>query len=230
MSTKPAKASPVASHYDVEYYQGHFKGILEDDQSYKLLSLYWRDVLFERNGLDVHARVLDYGSGIGQVSAALSNSVCFDISSAAIAELKKRGRAVIERCEDIPRGEFDYLLSSHSLEHSTAPFEELVQFRKYMCPTGKLVLVLPIERSFKPALKPDWDQHLQCWTFQSLTNLLIATGWTPISQSIVYGPYFLRTAGRSFSAPIAVAAARFFGRIRRGFPSMLTIARLSTGS
>ncbi len=230
MPTERANVSAVESHYDAEYYQGHFGAVLEDDLNYHLLSLYWRYALFELHQLDVGARVLDYGSGIGQVSAALGDSVCFDISPIAISELKKRGRAVIERREDIPPATFDCLLSSHSLEHSTSPFEDLKEFRTYMRPAGQLVLVLPIERNFKPALKPDWDRHLQCWTFQSVTNLLVATGWTPVAQSIVYGPYFLRTAGRRFPDRWAVRAARLFGRIRRGFPSMLTIARLSAGT
>jgi SAM-dependent methyltransferase len=195
--------------------------------NYRLLSLYWRDVLFIRNSLDTCGTVLDFGSGIGQVSAGLPNSVCFDFNPFAIGELRKRGRALVGSREDIPRGAFDYVLSSHSLEHSPTPHQDLEEFRQYLRPGGSLVLVLPVEPRVKPTLEPDWNQHLQGWTFQTITNLLIAAGWIPLSQSIVYSPYFLRTLGRRFSPELAIRGAYQLGRLRRAVASMLTIAKVS---
>jgi SAM-dependent methyltransferase len=217
----------TVSHYDEAYYGGHYGPVLNSEKNCRLLSLYWRDVLFVRNGLSTHGKVLDYGCGLGQVSATLPDTVCFDVSSFALSELRKRGRIVIESRDEIPHRAFDYLLSSHSLEHSPTPYQDLQEFRLYVRQEGRLVLVLPIETNMRPALQADWNQHLQVWTFQTITNLLLATGWVPLCQSIVYGPFLLRTLGRWLPEEWAVQGAFRFGLLRRGCPSMLTIARLS---
>lgn len=227
MRNEKHATSVTASHYDESYYRGHYRSVVSDDLNYRLLSLYWRYVIFERNALNIAGKVLDFGSGLGQVSAALPNTVCFDFSSYALDELRKRGRAVVNRRQDIEPGAFEHILSSHSLEHSPTPFHDLQEFREYVRPTGQLILVLPIEKNDEPRLRPDWDQHFQTWTFQTITNLLLATGWKPLSQSVIYGPYMLRTLGRQLSATRAVRAAHGLGRLKRGYASMLTIAEVS---
>jgi SAM-dependent methyltransferase len=219
--------SPTFGHYAETYHSEHYGYILNDDLNYRLLSLFWRYVLFERQGLDPTRKVLDFGCGLGQISAALPDCFCYDFSPFAISALKKYKRKLFERREEIPNRTFDYLLSSHSLEHSTSPYQDLQEFRRHLRENGRLILVLPIETSLEPNLKPDWNQHLHAWTFQTLTNLLLLTGWTPLSQSIVYGPSFLRTLGRRIPTSMAVRAAHRIGRLRRWSPSMLTIAKLS---
>jgi SAM-dependent methyltransferase len=227
MAAETQTASKTADFYDEEYYRGQYGAVINDELNYRLLSLYWRELLFVRNKLNPNAKVLDFGSGVGQVSAALPNSVCIDFNPFALAELRKRGRSLVENKNNIPPTEFDYILSSHSLEHSPGPFQDLQDFRAFLRPAGRLVLVLPIETSRKPALQGDWNQHLQAWTFQTITNLLLATGWTPETQRLIYSPYLLRTLGRRISAEAAVQFAMFFGRLKRSTPCMLTIARLS---
>jgi len=215
------------SYYDENYHLEHYGSVIRDELGYRLLSLFWRYALFERNGLRINGKVLDFGCGVGQVSAALPDTVCFDFSLFAQNELRKRQRVVAERREDIPRRVFDYVLSSHCLEHSPAPYQDLQEFREYVLPGGHLVLVLPVEVELRPALQSDWNLQLQAWTFQTITNLLVSAGWTPIFQSYVYGPYLLRTLGRRLSAERAVPLAYRIGRLIRANPSMLTIARLT---
>jgi ubiquinone/menaquinone biosynthesis C-methylase UbiE len=224
----PSDSDPrlkTALFYDEQYYLGQYGSVINDDLNYHLLSLYWRNVLFERNSLDPNCKVLDFGSGVGQVTAALANSVCFDFNEFALRELRKRGRALVADRQSIPLQAFDCLLSSHSLEHSPAPYQDLEDFHRYLRPNGRLVLILPIEVMLKSTLTPDWNQHLQAWTFQTISNLLVATGWTPLSQSVVYAPYLLRTLGRRLPPKITIPLAYQFGRIRRAGASMLTIAK-----
>ena len=215
----------TALFYDEQYYLGQYGAVINDELNFRLLSFYWRDVLFIRNSLDTKGKVLDFGSGVGQVSAALPNAVCFEFNEFALNELRKRGREVIENRQDIPHRVFDYVLSSHSLEHSPTPYEDLKEFQQYLRPGGRLVLVLPVEAMVKPSLIPDWNQHLHAWTFQTTTNLLLASGWTPLSQTAIYGPYLLRTLGRRLPPELTVSLARSFGHIRRAGASMLTIAK-----
>jgi ubiquinone/menaquinone biosynthesis C-methylase UbiE len=225
MPAETQTASNTADFYDEEYYQGQYGAVINDELNYRLLSLYWRELLFVRNQLNPDGKVLDFGSGVGQVSAALPNSVCIDFNPFALAELRKRGRALIDNRKNIPPSEFDCVLSSHSLEHSPSPFQDLQDFRGFLRPGGRLVLVLPIEVPGKPTLRGDWNQHLQAWTFQTITNLLLAAGWTPEIQRTIYSPYLLRTLGRRVSAEVAVQYAMLFGRLTRSTPCMLTVAR-----
>jgi SAM-dependent methyltransferase len=217
----------AVSYYNETYHSEHFGGLLRDERYYNLLAQFWRYSLFDRTGLDAQGKVLDYGSGIGQVSAALPDSVCFDISRFAVTELRKRGRIAVDNPKDIPSRAFDYLLSSHSLEHSSTPYEDLKQFRTYIQPAGRFVLVLPVELNLRYTLQSDWNEHLFAWTFQTITNLLRATGWTPLLQSTIYPPFMLRTLGRLIHSEWTVPAAYFIGRLRRQVPYMLTIAKLS---
>lgn len=214
------------SYYNGTYHCEHFGDLLADDRYYRLLAGFWRYSLFERHGLNVDGKVLDFGSGIGQVSAALPHTVCFDLSSFAVAELRKRGRTVIGERGAIPAASFDYLLSSHCLEHSTTPYDDLREFRTYVRPGGRLVLILPVEMNRKPTLQSDWNLHLFGWTFQTLTNLLRATGWAPQFQSTIYPPFTLRTLANVTPPRWAILGAHFAGRLRRSVPSMLTIAQL----
>ena len=225
MSTQSESRQKALAYYNESYHLEHYGSVVRDELGFRLLSLFWRHALFERNGLGLEGKVLDFGCGVGQVSAALPDSVCFDFSQFARNELRKRHRVVVERREDIPGHVFQHILCSHCLEHSPTPYQDLQEFHEYVVPAGRLVLVLPVEVELRPALQSDWNLHLQAWTFQTITNLLVSTGWTPLSQSYVYGPFMLRTLGRRMSASHAVPIAYRLGRLIRANPSMLTIAR-----
>lgn len=226
MSTNEETRAGTVAHYDNAYFSGHYGSMIEDDLNYTLLSLFWRYVLFELQNLDPTCKVLDFGCGIGQVSAALPNVLCFDFSSFAVGELKRHKRPFVSQRQEIPRKAFDCLLSSHSLEHSTSPYEDLKEFREYLRPKGRLILVLPIEINLRPSLVADSNQHLQAWTFQTITNLLLSTGWQPLAQNLVHGPFLLRTLGKRLPSSMAVRMARRIGQLRRWNPAMLTIAKM----
>ena len=233
MTTPPSAAPPVAGSpenspppetYDEQYYRSHYPFLFDDPAYYALTGAFWREAIFVRNGLDPTARVLDFGCGLGQISAALPNAALFDYSRFATDRLARQGRRVFTRVEDVPSGAFDVLLSSHSLEHSLTPRDDLRQFHQFVRPGGSLVLILPVEMQLRPALSPDSNQHFYAWTFQTITNLLLATGWRPRHQAMLYGPSGLRTFGRRFSAARAVQLAWRLGRFQKHYPALLTVA------
>jgi SAM-dependent methyltransferase len=96
------------NYYDKNYYLSSYKRILEDPNYYELLSLYWKEAIFYRNALDPNLSVLDYGCGLGQVSASLSNATLFDSSEFAVNFLNQRGKNALHRSEDIPKNHFDF--------------------------------------------------------------------------------------------------------------------------
>lgn len=216
------------NYYDKNYYLSSYKRILEDPNYYELLSLYWKEAIFYRNALDPNLSVLDYGCGLGQVSASLSNATLFDSSEFAVNFLSQRGKNALHRSEDIPKNHFDFLLSSHSLEHSPTPADDLRNFHQYLKSEGKLILILPVEVDLKPSLNPDSNQHLQCWTFQTITNLLFYCDWRPVHQTLVYGSFLLNTLGSIFSSHQSVKIAYWLSFLKKNYPSILTIAESMT--
>lgn len=227
----------IGRSYNSDYYASHYGRIAQDPNYYELISCFWKYVLFDRQQLDANSAVLDYGSGIGQVSAALPNVTLSDPSTYAVEFAKARGKTVVSSLDKIPRNFFDIVLSSHALEHSSNPSDDLTRFKQYAKETtGKLVLLIPSEfdmyRATKPTmtprLQPDMhDQHFQAWTFQTITNLLAFCGWRAIRQEKVYGPFMLNALARQFSTATAVKLAHRLGRFRKHYPSLLTVADLA---
>jgi SAM-dependent methyltransferase len=226
MTTTPSDvAAPTPQEvYDEQYYRSHYPFLFDDPAYYALTGKFWREAIFVRNGVDPDGRILDFGCGLGQISAALPNATLFDYSDYAVQRLRKQGRRVVGRREDIPRGQFDALLSSHSLEHSPGPREDLLGFHDFVRAGGTLVLVLPVEMQLQPALSPDDNQHFYAWTFQTITNLLLSTGWKPRRQAMLYGPSGLRTLARRFGNDRGVQLAIRVGTFRKHYPAMLTVA------
>jgi SAM-dependent methyltransferase len=210
--------------YNQDYYSSHYAQIFADKRYYEILSLYWKKIIFEQNKLDSDSSVLDFGCGLGQVSAALQNVTFFDYSDYAVNFLNQNGKKALNRVESIPKNYFDFLLSSHSLEHSPTPAEDLKNFHRYLKPGGQLILILPVEVDLKPSLKPDSNQHFQCWTFQTITNLLVYCGWRPVHQDLIYGPFLLKTLGSIVSQHQAVKIAYRLSNLKKNYPSLLTIA------
>lgn len=216
-----------ADFYDQQYYKSRYGKVLDSPEYYHLLSQHWKYSIFSNLDLDPEKPTLDYGCGLGQVSAALSNVTFFDPSNFANAFLRSRNRIVVNSPDAIPKHCFDYLISSHSLEHSPTPVEDLRRFHEYLTPTGKLILVLPIETKLNPTLEPDFDQHFQCWTFQTITNLLCYCGWQPLKQTYLYHPFLLKSLGLRTTIPEnqAVRISAWLGQLKKAYPSLLILSK-----
>lgn len=205
--------------YDQGYFSTVYSTKLEPSAYNDKVSAFWVYNLFSANGYDVTGKtVLDFGSGPGHVTRSM-NAYCFDVSEYARELLEKDNRRVVTDLDSVADGFFDFVLSSHSLEHTLEPLTELRRFRRLLKTDGRLLLVLPIEPFPGPvSLRPDLHRHTYAWNFQNITNLLDAAGFAVERQCVVYGP----TGLRFFSN---MRMIRQLGRLRRLWPSMLTIAR-----
>jgi SAM-dependent methyltransferase len=187
--------------------------------------LYWKTAITAVQAVPAGSLMLDYGCGTGQVSMAFPNTHYYDTAQFSRDMVRKRGKIVYEDNAAIPAGRFDYILSSHALEHSPQPFMDLQRFSGFAKPNGRLLLLLPVERDFRKTLAVDDDNHLYCWTFQTIGNLLHAAGWQPLIQACVYDSFGLGTLDRLLPTPRAVTLSWQLGRLKRGFKSMMIVAR-----
>jgi SAM-dependent methyltransferase len=212
-------------HYNAAYFEGHYGRLMQDDPYFHARASYWRTAITAVHRFDPESLMLDYGCGTGQVSMAFPNAHYYDLAEFSRDLIKKRGRTVYENVGLIPLEKFDFVLSSHSLEHSPRPFEDLQNFARFVKPNGQLLLILPVERNFQKTLAVDSHNHLFCWTFQTICNLLHASGWQPLMQTYIYDSFGLGTLTKLLPPQKAVSLSWRLGQVKRSFKSMLIVAQ-----
>ncbi|HEV7924140.1 MAG TPA: methyltransferase domain-containing protein [Verrucomicrobiae bacterium] len=211
-------------HYNSAYYQSHYGRLLDDGGYFNLRAQYWKKAIMAARNIPEDSLLLDYGCGTGQVSMAFQNTHFYDVAEFSRELIARRGKVVYADNADIPVGMFDFVLSSHALEHSPRPHEDLLNFRRFAKPTGQLLLILPVEKDLRKAMEVDGNNHLYCWTFQTICNLLHATEWKPLVQTYVYDSFGLGFLSKLLPPQQAVSLAWTFGRLKKGFKSMMIVA------
>lgn len=122
-------------------------------------------------------KVIDFGSGGGFL---LKNLVCsekigIEINPIAIDFANKEGIKTVSDIDLILDNWADVIISSHALEHTHNPLNELRQLSSKLKKGGKFVFVTPFERtnSYRPN---DINQHLFTWSPMNLGNLFSTAG------------------------------------------------------
>ena len=146
--------------YNQDYYVSHYKNFLGMDSFYQLKSLFWKKAITSLWPVADECVLLDYGCGLGQVSAAFPRAQYYDVSPFSREFLGRHGKTVYSSEQDIPVNSFDVILSSHSLEHSSTPLDDLKFFSTLVKSDGNLILILPIDTNSKRQLEVDVDNHL----------------------------------------------------------------------
>ncbi len=129
--------------------------------------------------------ILDYGCGLGQNIFLVNNSTGYDISDFALDFCRKKGINVTKNLKNLKNNSFDIVFSCEVLEHLENPLKELKMMKSKLKEKGKLILIIPLEKLKKPSFEPDSNQHLYCWNYQTMTNLLSRIGFIPISYEII---------------------------------------------
>lgn len=211
--------------YDQAYYESHYAQFLPDASYYEIKAAFWKYAISSLWPLPDSCAVLDYGCGLGQVTAAFENCQYFDVAEFSRAFLVRKGKKFYSNSNEIPLGQFDVVVSSHSLEHTPDPYEQLKRFRGLTRASGTLVLILPIERDLRRHLKVDNNNHLFAWTFQTISNLLLASGWKPCLQDFIFDSFCLRKLSRVLDRKTAVLWAWRLGRAFSSYRSMFIVAK-----
>jgi len=170
--------------YNGSYHSSIDKNLKCDDKYFWARSRAAVDLYFDE--VSDNSKIFEYGVGIGQNIASFKNSVGYDISVEALNACRMRGIQVSDNMDSIPDANFDVALSRHSLEHVPDPLESLIQIRNKLKLGGMLILVLPKERHGKASFDTDINNHLFCWNFRTINNLLNVAGFRPILNITKY--------------------------------------------
>jgi SAM-dependent methyltransferase len=167
----------VKEYYDKDYHLLVHSRHIADDEYYRARSEASARLNFQGVLVNTENCVLEFGCGYGHNIACLPNAWGYDISDLARKECVRHGIRVYSSIEQIPLGFFDIILSRHTLEHLEDPLGNLVLLGRFLKPDGKLILILPKEKHSYSSYKPDMNQHLFCWNFRAINNLLMRAGY-----------------------------------------------------
>ena len=137
-------------------------------------------------------KILEVGCGLGQNIFLCKNAVGYDISKFALDFCRKKGIDVVEDLNEIKKATVDVVLLCHVLEHFENPFEMLKKVHSKLKKNGQLVLILPFEKHRKTDFQLDKSQHLYCWNFKSINNLLIRLNFKVIENRYFFGKGYKR--------------------------------------
>lgn len=166
-------------------------------------------------GVSKSSKVLEFGCGLGQNIYLIPNAWGYDISKFSLNFAKSKGINATDNLKKIKDSSFDVVISCHVLEHLENPLEALKLMKQKLKKGGKLILVLPVEKQQRVEMKMDSSQHLYCWNFRTINNLLIKAGFRPIENS------YLRGAGYKKLLPISRISFKLYDFLTR-FLSFLT--------
>lgn len=160
-----------AGHYNEEYYQARAR--IAVDKFFK--------------GVPKQARLLDYGCGLGQNIIHYPNAVGFDISQYGLDFCRIKGLNVTNDLDALDNESFDYVFSSHVLEHHPYPKRMIEEMKEKLKPGCNLILVIPFERHAKAGFELDLNQHLYMWNFRTINNLLLTSGFEILENRYLRG-------------------------------------------
>ena len=163
--------------YEEEYHLAKHSYLYNDEEYYKVRAKVALAQYFK--GIKKTSTILDYGVGLGQnIYLVRHNSIGYDLSKFALDFCRKKGIRVTGNLKELKKNSFDIVLCCEVLEHLENPLKALKQIYSKLEDSGKLILLLPIDKKRKLTLR-DRNQHLYCWNYQTITNLLLRAGFLP---------------------------------------------------
>ena len=138
--------------------------------------------------VDKDTKLLDFGCGLGQNIYYLPNAVGYDVSEFGVAFSKEKGIAATNHLDDLADNSFDMVFSAHVLEHHPHPKTMLEDIHRKLKIGKQFILVIPYERHVRRGrFELDINQHLYCWNFQTINNLLLTTGFEINANKYIRG-------------------------------------------
>ncbi len=182
-------------HYESDYHEELHKNFINNSEYYDARARIAFGKYFK--GVKKDSKILEFGCGMGQNIIFFPNAVGYDVSEFALDFCKKKDLRVVDSLDKIEDNSIEVIFMIHVLEHLENPFEVLKGLKKKLNSDGKLIIVIPVQKMDKPSLKPDSNQHLYCWTFTTINNLLFRAGFKPIKND-----YLIWNAGCKMLLPL----------------------------
>jgi SAM-dependent methyltransferase len=133
--------------------------------------------------------VVDFGCGGGYLLGMLPGRrrVGVEPNEAARRSAAERGLEVVASSAELPDGFADVVISTHALEHTLRPLDELTGIRRILKPDGRLIIWLPLDdwRTQRRADPADINHHLYTWTPLLFANLLDEAGFEALEVRVV---------------------------------------------
>jgi len=162
--------------YNNEYHKIKFGKWLNKD-FYKMKGLVAKRNIFNYD-FSEDSKVLDYGCGIGQITAWIKNKYAFDINKDLYPLLEKKGFVTYNSIKDIPNNFFDEIVLSMCLEHIEDPFKTIKELSIKLRVDGKIRLNLPTASYNKVKnMNISSNGHCFAWGFPDINYLLNRCGF-----------------------------------------------------
>ncbi len=212
-------------HYETGYHAERHADLIENDEYFWARADVQARTYFSAE--ERRRRIFEYGCGVGQGMAGLPNAQGWDVSGEARSACRARGLKVHDDLATVPHAAWDIVFCRHALEHIEAPLAALQAMRDLVAPEGELYLVLPRERHARASLEPDLNQHLYCWNFRTINNLVARAGMRSyVNQyQCMLGWHALLPIRRLFGAEVYYRATRL-GVVLRSNAELIVRARL----
>jgi len=205
----------IQTYYDNDYHNLIHGNLLADDNYYWARAEAFNRLYFTKAENSPALKVLDYGCGLGQASAALPAACGYDASAQARAFAKKTGLTVYDTVAAIPAAAFDIIICRHVLEHLPEPGQTLQHLHGFLKPGGLLKLILPKEKHAAASFTADDHLHLYSWNFRAINNLLSVSGYEVAQNKTLYHWGFAKLLPlRRLAGPgVYLAAAKAVGQL-----------------
>nr|NQU90029.1 class I SAM-dependent methyltransferase [Bacteroidota bacterium] len=175
----------MQENYEKQYHENVHDSLVFNNRYYNCRAKLARLKYFKNLPDDI--KILEFGCGLGQDIYLFPNSVGYDISAYSLDFCRAKGITTIRSMDGAEDHAFDVVYSAHTLEHIINPYETLTALKSKINKNGKLILILPTEKHGKASFEMDTNQHLFCWNFRTINNLLIKCGFEVLENKYFRG-------------------------------------------
>ena len=186
MNFKSTLTKPVS--YNNEYHN-HMFGNWRENLFYKMKGEVAKRNIFDFD-FNPGSKVLDFGCGIGQITAWIKNKYGYELNQEIYPELKKRGFKMFNSISSIPENYFDEIVISMVLEHLENPIETIKVLSTKLKQGGKIRINLPtpsfrVETDYEK-LNSSHNGHYFSWGFSEINYLLNRCGFKVLLNKVIH--------------------------------------------
>lgn len=174
-------------------------------------------------------KVLDFGCGGGYLIDSFEKKIekhGFEINKFAIDAAKNKNIKIHTNFDTLNKNYFDVIISNHTLEHVSDPFNTLKKLHECLKNDGKIIIVVPLDGISLKYNPKNKDKHLYSWSPMNLGNILNSTGFNVI-ESKPYNqkwmPYYYKIQ-KLFGWKIFFFLSYLWSKINRRFFQVRAIA------